>query len=252
MARRGFLERTIAEMHGSLDRSFASARAAEGGGWLPRLDPRAKLAAALMLICAVTASRSLAAISLVLVSAAALGPFGVLARRIWPGVLAFAVVIGGPAVFLLPAHGWRSFLLLTARMLTTVTVSYLLISTTPWTHVLKAMRWLRVPVVFVVLLGMSYRFVYLLLGVSLDMYQARRSRMLGPLGGAERRRLAAANAGVLVSKSHQLSGDVYLAMQARGYRGEVHVLDTFRMARPDWWAMAGSAAAAAVVAGVGR
>jgi cobalt/nickel transport system permease protein len=252
MARKGFLERTIAGLHDSLDRSLRNEHTAQAEGFLQRRDPRAKLIAALLLICAVVASRSLLAIGVVLLLATAMAPWRVLVMRVWPGVLAFAVVIGGPAVFLVPEHGWRSFLLLTARMLTTVTLSYLLVSTTPWTHVLKAMRTLRVPVVFVVLLGMAYRFIYLLLGVSLDMYQARRSRMVGPLATAERRRMTAANAGVLVSKTHQLSNDVYLAMLSRGYRGEVRMLDSFRMLRADWWSMACCTALAVIVAGVGR
>ena len=32
----------------------------------------------------------------------------------------------------------------------------------------------------------------------------------------------------------QLSGDVYLAMQSRGFRGEVYLLDEFAMRRRDW------------------
>jgi len=32
----------------------------------------------------------------------------------------------------------------------------------------------------------------------------------------------------------QLSGDVYLAMQARGFRGDVYVLDEFRMDGRNW------------------
>ncbi len=31
-----------------------------------------------------------------------------------------------------------------------------------------------------------------------------------------------------MSKTIQLSGDVYLAMRSRGFRGEVYVLDEFR------------------------
>ena len=45
--RKGFLERTIAELYESLDRSLRSERAAQSSGWLQRLDPRAKLAAAI-------------------------------------------------------------------------------------------------------------------------------------------------------------------------------------------------------------
>ena len=57
--------------------------------------------------------------------------------------------------------------------------------------------------------------------------------------------MAVASAGVLLSRTFQLSGDVYLAMQARGFRGEVYLLDDFAMTRLDWLALAGFAALAA-------
>ena len=43
--------------------------------------------------------------------------------------------------------------------------------------------------------------------------------------------------GALVSKSSALSEEVYLAMQSRGFRGEVHVADEFRMRASDWAAL---------------
>jgi energy-coupling factor transporter transmembrane protein EcfT len=93
---------------------------------------------------------------------------------------------------------------------------------------------LRVPVVVVVILGMAYRYIFLLIDSARDMLESRRSRMVGTLPGPERRRLAAASVGVLMSKTMQLSGDVYSAMLSRGFRGEVYMLDDFRTAALDW------------------
>jgi cobalt/nickel transport system permease protein len=66
------------------------------------------------------------------------------------------------------------------------------------------------------------------------MLESRRSRMVGELKGPDRRRLAAASVGVLMSKTLQISGDVYSAMLARGFRGEVYMLDEFHTAALDW------------------
>ena len=57
---------------------------------------------------------------------------------------------------------------------------------------------------------------------------------------------------MLLAKSLQLSGEVFLAMQARGYRGEVFVLDDFSMRRADWLALASFAAAASAAVWAGR
>ena len=125
------------------------------------------------------------------------------------------------------------------RVETAATLCVLLVLTTPWNHVLKALRVLHVPAVMVTILGMTYRYLFLVLQSAHDMFESRRSRMVGELTGRERRRVAASSAGVLMSKTFDLSNDVYLAMQSRGYRGEVDLLDDFRIGRLDWTMLAG-------------
>jgi len=61
------------------------------------------------------------------------------------------------------------------------------------------------------------------------MFESREARLVGTLEGPERRRLAGATAGVLLDKSMQLSADVHLAMQARGFRGDVRLLEDPRL-----------------------
>ncbi len=123
---------------------------------------------------------------------------------------------------------------------------------TPWSHLLKALRVFRVPVVLVVMLGMTYRYIFLMLSTAREMFESRRSRLVGALDGRQRRRLAAASAGVLLSKSLQLSNDVYLAMQSRGFRGEVYLLHPFRMRARDWNGLAAFALLAAAALWAGR
>jgi cobalt ECF transporter T component CbiQ len=194
-------------------------------------------------------------------------PFRVLAARAWMGALAFTGVIALPALFLTPgdalyrlpglhwtvtAQGFATASYLLLRVETAATLALLLVFTTPWMHVLKALRVFRVPVVLVAILGMASRYILLLLQTAHEMFESRKSRSVGALAAAERRRMAVANAGVLLSRSFQLSGDVYLAMQARGFRGEVYVVDDFQMQARDWFAMAAFATVAAVSILLGR
>jgi energy-coupling factor transporter transmembrane protein EcfT len=128
---------------------------------------------------------------------------------------------------------------LISRVETTVTLSLLLVLSTLWTHVLKALRVLRVPVVFVVILGMTYRYIFVMLETAQNLFEARQSRLVGVLNATESRRIAVASVGVLLSKSFYLNSEVYLAMQSRGFRGEIYMLDDFKMQRRDWFALAG-------------
>ena len=103
---------------------------------------------------------------------------------------------------------------------------------------MKALRVFRVPVVIVVILGMTYRYILLMLTMALDMFESRQSRMVGVLAPRDRRRLAIGTAGVLLAKTLQLSGDVYSAMLSRGFCGEVYLVDDFQMRTTDWTASA--------------
>jgi energy-coupling factor transporter transmembrane protein EcfT len=126
------------------------------------------------------------------------------------------------------------FLLL--RVGTSVSIGVLLILTTPWNSVLKSLGVLRIPAVILLMLGMTYRYIHLLLNITNDMFLSRKSRLLRSPSGAEGRRLIGATSGALLAKSLHLSSEVYLAMQARGFRSYPRTLDTYKLQRDDWLA----------------
>lgn len=239
---------------------------------MQRLDPRVKVVGLLALIIVAAMARHVEVIFAVFALTTVLAllskvSFRTLATRAWLGVFVFTGCIALPAIFITPGHtlyrlplihwviteqGLRSALYLITRVETEATLSLLLILCTPWTHVLKALRVLRVPVVFVVILGMTYRYIFVLLQTAQDMFEARQSRLVGQLEDAERRRMAAASVGVLLGKSLHLSHEVYLAMQSRGFQGEVYTLDDFRMQPRDWVALGGFLVIAALACWWGR
>lgn len=252
--RKNFIERTIKGLFETLEHALYAEELAKLDGLLQRLDPRVKIIGFLSLIIAVALARNLSVILGLFVVAFVLAllskvPLRTLATRVWFGAFLFTGGIALPALFItpgraiyhLPLLGWAityqglmSATYLITRVETTATFSILLILCTPWTHVLKSLRVLGVPVVFVVILGMTYRYIFLFLQTAHDMFESRQSRTVGRLSGAESRRIAAASVGILLSKSFQLSSEVYLAMQSRGFRGEVYMLDEFKMQMRDW------------------
>jgi cobalt/nickel transport system permease protein len=143
-----------------------------------------------------------------------------------------------------------SFLILRAE--TAATLSVLLVLSTLWTHLLRALRYFRMPVVLVAILGMTYRYMFLFLQTAEDMFESRETRMVGILEPADRRRLAAASAGVLLGKTMQVSSEVHTAMQARGFRGEIRLLDELEMRTGDWLRLAAFVGTAGIVVWLGR
>jgi cobalt/nickel transport system permease protein len=59
-------------------------------------------------------------------------------------------------------------------------------------------------------------------------------------------------AGTLLAKSLNLSGEVYLAMQSRGFRGRIITLRPFEMQTRDWLWLTGLLLTAALSVALGR
>jgi cobalt ECF transporter T component CbiQ len=164
----------------------------------------------------------------------------------------------GPTLLQLPfglvitQTGATTSLFLLLRVSTSVSLTLLLILTTPWNIVLSALTVLRVPDVFILILGMTYRYIYLLLHTANDMFLSRKSRMVGRLTGAEERRMIAAISGALLNKSFNLSSEVYLAMLSRGFHGTIVTLKPFKMQVRDWAWLVVFLALASLAAFLGR
>jgi len=272
MKRGGFIQSTVAGSTRALARALMSEEIARQRGLLQSLDPRVRVVGLFALVLAVTLSRRLAVVLVLFVAAVMIAIFsrvsiGTLAKRVWLVVLAFTGVIALPAIFITPgnpiatfaggslritAPGVATAVLLIARVETAVTFTTLLILCTPWTHVLKALRSFHLPHEVIAMLAMTHRYIFLLVETASQMFESRQSRTVGRLKGAEQRRMTARTAGVLLSKSIGLGNDVYLAMQSRGFRGEVRILSDFRMKSWDYAGLLAFLCAGGIAVWIGR
>ena len=270
--RKGFVEKTACGLLEATGQVLYAEDMAATGGFLQRLDPRVKLIGIGALVAAAVAVHRLWVLASILALGVVLAlvshiPVRLLAARVWLAVLAFTGAIALPAIFLTPGaaiwrlpwlewpvtqQGLRSAGFLILRAETAATLSMLLILSTLWTRLLHALRYFHAPVVMVAILGMTYRYMFLLLATARDMFESRESRLVGVLEPADRRRLAAASAGVLLGKTLQVSGEVHLAMQARGFRGEIRLLDELQMRPEDWLRLAAFVGAATLAVWLGR
>ena len=249
---RNFVESTMVGFARAFTRAMLSETTAKQRGLLQSLDPRVRVIGLFSLLLAVTLSRRLSIVAALFAAAVLIAllsrvSLAALVKRVWLIVLGFTGLIALPAIFVTPGHpvtslegfviteqGLRTAGLLILRVETAVTLTTLLILCTPWSHVLKALRALWLPREVISMLAMTYRYVFLLVETAGQMFESRRSRTVGVLRSAEQRHMAARTAGVLLSKSVGLSNDVYLAMQSRGFRGEVQLLDDFHMTMWDY------------------
>ncbi|WP_237152377.1 cobalt ECF transporter T component CbiQ [Oryzibacter oryziterrae] len=267
--RRGLLESLIFGLIGADTHSLEAETTSALPGLLQGVDPRLKLVSLLALIVAAVSTQRLtvlAALFLLAVGLAVVSQIRLarLVRQVWIGVFLFSGVIVLPALVLVPgetiAHlplfGWpitlqglRSASFVIGRAETAATLSLLLVLTTPWPHVLKALRSLGMPAAVVAILGMTHRYIFVLMQSALQMAEARQSRLMAPLDGPARRRLMLTMIGMLLSRTLTLGTEVHAAMIARGYRGEVRLLDEFRTRPSDWAFLLATLAVAATILG---
>ncbi len=262
-ARIGWVERTLGAIAANIERAIFTEHHARIPAFLQGVDPRAKLGMFLTFVLAASLTSSYAVLVALygLTLAAALAsriPTDFFVKRVWLGIPLFAGIVVIPAIFFVAGPrlfsivigplviapsipGTLGAILLVMRVGVSVSLAVLLVMTTPWADILKSLRSLRVPQVFVLILSMTYRYIFLFLHTINGIFLARRSRLVARARGAEQRRWIGGTMGSLMSRSFKMSNDVYAAMLARGFTGEMRSYSTYAMTGRDLALLAGTA-----------
>lgn len=269
-----FVAKTLAGASGVLRQAISSEEVAAQKGLLQRIDARIKLVTLVGLLVAIGLLHSLPLLvlgygmTLVLAAASRL-PVWFFIKRVWLFIPIFTGIVVLPATLsvitpgnvVLPLWTWHgveqgfteqglhSAGLIITRVATSISLVVLLTLTTSWVRLLAALRALGVPKIFVLIIGMAYRYLFLLLDTVDDIYTARKSRTLRPERDTKQgRKFVAAGAGTLFGKAHQVSEEVHQAMVARGFTGNARTLDEFKLRTVDAaWAVGAVAVAAALL-----
>ncbi len=266
--KRGFIQKTLEEIVRVLRDSFFSEELAMRPGFLQSLDPRVKILALVVLLLSnnlishlgVLWGSYLVLLALAAWSGVGLGP---LLKRVWlvvplfsgimvlpaifnwvrPGDPLFTIFTADqpwhvgflhfPAVLAVTKQGVNGAVLLVSRVGISVTLAFIVTLTTRWTDLLKALRSFFVPRIFVTTLEMTYRYIFVLITILEEMFLARKARDAGRSSTSEQRRFIASAMASLFARSLHMSEEVYAAMTARGYSGEVYTMHRFRLRLPD-------------------
>lgn len=255
------------------------------------LDPRVKLALALAYILAVALTPIgawptyvlLAAIGLSVILLAELGVGFVWKRSALalPFVLAalpvLATVKGAP-LWQLSVAGWTlqitdagatRFISILLKSWLSVQMAIVLATSTPFPHLLLAMRAMRIPRLLVAIFGLMWRYLFVLVDEALRLLRARAARSSTPVVGAGSRqqsagftaprggtviwraRVAGGMAGNLLVRSLDRGERIYAAMAARGYDGEVRAFPLPPISPGQRLTLTGGLALLALLVGLG-
>jgi cobalt/nickel transport system permease protein len=110
------------------------------------------------------------------------------------------------------------------KSLAAVSCLYFLSLSTPMTDILYVLKRLRVPKLIVELMHLIYRFIFIMLN-SMQMIVTAQTSRLGYSNSTRAFRSSAQLIASIFIKSYTRSQDIYSALEARGYEGEINVLE---------------------------
>jgi cobalt/nickel transport system permease protein len=142
--------------------------------------------------------------------------------------------------------GVERFLSIALKSWISVQVAVVLAASTPFPDLLMAMRAVRLPRLLVAVVGLMWRYLFVLVDEVLRLLRARAARSghsnqpgLKPGGSVVwRARVAGGMAGNLFLRAIERSDRIYMAMVSRGYDGEVRSLPLPAL-RPAHWVVLG-------------
>ena len=231
----------------------------EGTSTIHGLDPRVKVAAVVMFVLAVNLIPEGDWFMFLLfwigvwglIRVAGVGVFEVLKRSIvaLPFALAAIVIpftLPGRALFALPLVGWEvtepgliRFLTILLRFGMAVQMAVLLTRVTRFPDIIWALRGLRLPPSLVTVIGLMYRYFFVIGDEALRMRRARSARSAS-LPGSRRpsalwqTKVVGLMVGSLFLRALGRSERIHAAMLSRGYDGSPRLLSSFRMGLVDW------------------
>ncbi len=238
-------------------------------GILQSLDPRVKLISILALVLAISMTmdwRALLTVYLLVLIFAYLSKIGIgfFIKRVWLFIPIFAGIIAlpmlfnvfypgnsmvtlatpGPDAWLGPfrlpeiisitSQGVMAAIVFTLRVATCVSATVLLVLTTPREKLFKSLRSVGVPKVYVLMLDMCYRYIFMFTDLVRAFYTAKKSRTIKKLSLLDEQKWVGGRIGYTLVKSLDMGEKVHGAMVSRGYNGDVKILEDFRLKPRDY------------------
>ncbi len=270
-----FLRKTLGTFSDVFLNEFLSEKHAGRSGLLQAVDPRVKLLTLLFFAVFASCVSSVpviiaeALVAVLYASQSGLNLHNYL-RRVWgylppimfivslPGATSFFSA-GEPLFYIIKnapfaphgvyftAAGLAVALRIALRCGVSLGFGYLIFITTRMAELEKSLNALKLPQIFVSVLGMAYRYIFVLTEIASNMVEARFLRTVGKLKGESGRRFFAHGAATLFIRSQRLSSDVYDAMCCRCYTGRAVSLRTLKISAQDFIFIASNAIIVAIL-----
>jgi energy-coupling factor transporter transmembrane protein EcfT len=141
-----------------------------------------------------------------------------------------------PADIGLTREGIDGVAMLTLRVINSLSLSFLVLYTTPFHEVIRALKLLKVPDSFLIIMTLCYKYIFIFSKTVEDMHLAKKSRVVRELNHAEAREWIAGRMAFIFRKSRLKCEGVFKAMIGRGFSDSIKFYGFGKMRMADWFA----------------
>ena len=107
------------------------------------------------------------------------------------------------------------------RVLNSVSFAMLVVSTTPFTLLIKSFKNMGIPDTFLMIISLAYKYVFILCRTIEETYLALKSRLSGDIKSSSIRKLVGGRVLFIFKRSQIIYEGTYYAMVSRGYDGKI-------------------------------
>jgi cobalt ECF transporter T component CbiQ len=141
-----------------------------------------------------------------------------------------------PADIGLTREGIYGVAMLTLRVINSLSLSFLVLYTTPFHEVIRALKVLKVPDSFLIIITLCYKYIFIFSKTVEEMHLAKKSRIIRELNHAEAREWIAGRMAFIFRKTRLRCEEVFKAMIGRGFSDSIKFYGFGKMRNADWFA----------------
>lgn len=131
-------------------------------------------------------------------------------------------------------EGLRGLAMLTLRVINSLSITFLVLYTTPFADIVKALKMFRVPDAVLIILALTYKYLFLFARTVEEMHLAKRSRLLKEPHRRDVRDWIGGRIAFIFRKTRLRGEEVFKAMLCRGFSDSIKIPETSKMEKRDW------------------
>lgn len=131
-------------------------------------------------------------------------------------------------------EGVYGVMMLTSRVINSLALSFFVLYTTPFPEIIKALKVLKVPDGFLMIITLSYKYMFMFAKTVEDMHLAKKSRLAGQVNNTDARQWIAGRIAFIFKKTMLRCEEIFKAMISRGFSDKIKIYGVKKLYVRDW------------------